>query len=240
MNKTTRILIMSLLTISLFAVLPVFAGGKTETSDQIGELEAGPSNTMKPKPAAAPRGWTGESGATAVFAGGCFWGVEAVFERLQGVNDVVSGYSGGDAETAKYQTVGTGTTGHAEAVYIDFNPDEISYETLLEVFFTVAHDPTQLGYQGPDVGSEYRSVIFYTDDAQRTAIERSIEKIEQSGLYKDEVVTEIVPLDAFYPAEDYHQDFIKHNPNVPYVVYWDLPKLKHLEEAYPELITAAE
>ncbi|MDC7223695.1 MAG: peptide-methionine (S)-S-oxide reductase MsrA [Spirochaetales bacterium] len=172
----------------------------------------------------------------AVLAGGCYWGVEAVFEQLQGVLDVDSGYSGGSAETAFYKQVGTGLTGHAEAVEIVYDPNQISYETLLEVFFMVAHDPTQLNYQGPDVGSEYRSAIFYLDDSQRRAAEGMIDQLGEDKVYPKPIVTEVVPLEAFYEAEDYHQDFLRLYPNQPYVAYWDIPKLEHLREAYPGLI----
>lgn len=172
----------------------------------------------------------------AVFAGGCFWGVEAVFEQLEGVLDVDSGYSGGSADTASYKLVGTGATGHAEAVEIIYDPKQISYETLLDVFFRVAHDPTQFNYQGPDHGTEYRSAVFYLDDKQRKAAETIITELEAEALYEDDIVTELSPLDAFYPAEDYHQDFLRLNPAYPYVVYWDMPKLVDLNEKYPDLI----
>jgi peptide-methionine (S)-S-oxide reductase len=173
---------------------------------------------------------------TAVFAGGCFWGVEGVFERVEGVWDVESGYSGGTEETARYDLVGTGTTGHAEAVQILYDPARISYKTLLKVFFTVAHDPTQLNYQGPDKGPQYRSVIFYVNDEQKRIAEEYIRTLEQSKLFSNPIVTEVVPLTAFYPAEAYHQDFLDRNPDYPYIVFWDIPKIRHLIEKYPELI----
>ncbi|WP_168203473.1 peptide-methionine (S)-S-oxide reductase MsrA [Oceanispirochaeta crateris] len=173
---------------------------------------------------------------TAVFAGGCFWGVEAVFEGLQGVENVVSGYSGGSADTASYYSVGAGNTGHAESVEIVFNPETIDFETLLEVFFTVAHDPTQLNYQGPDVGSEYRSVVFYTSEDQKASTMRMIEKLDSQMVFPEKIVTELAPLDTFYPAEDYHQDFMKLNPNHGYIVYWDRPKIVELEKKYPHLL----
>jgi peptide-methionine (S)-S-oxide reductase len=178
-----------------------------------------------------------EGAETAVLAGGCFWGVEAVYEKLDGVFDVVSGYSGGSADTAHYNIVGTGTTGHAEAVQIMFDPEKISYETLLEVFFEVAHDPTQLNYQGPDVGTEYRSAVFYTNDEQKAATEKYISELAAKGAYSRPIVTEVIPIDEFYPAEDYHQDFMRLNPDHPYIVYWDAPKVEHLEKAFPELIS---
>lgn len=173
---------------------------------------------------------------TAVFAGGCFWGVEAVFESLKGVENAVSGYSGGTAETAFYKMVGTGQTGHAEAVHVEYDSSVISYETLLEVFFNVAHDPTQFNYQGPDIGTEYRSAIFYRNEEQKEATEEYIRDLEKRKVYSQPIVTEVTELDAFYPAEQYHQDFMKLNPNHPYILYWDVPKIRHLEEMFPELI----
>lgn len=174
--------------------------------------------------------------ALAVFAGGCFWGVEAVFEQLQGVLFVESGYSGGAAENASYYTVATGITDHAEAVRVRYDPSQIDYTTLLEVFFTVAHDPTQLNYQGPDHGRQYRSAVFYADQRQQRLTELYIEQLEAQQLYPDEIVTEIVPLDAFYPAEDYHQDFLLNNLNHPYITRWDIPKLEDLQQKFPELL----
>lgn len=173
---------------------------------------------------------------TAVFAGGCFWGVEAVFEMLHGVENVLSGYSGGSADMAHYRMVGTGKTGHAEAVEIVYDPSVISYETLLEIFFLVAHDPTQLDFQGPDIGTEYRSAIFIADEKQRTAAEQYIEGLKRRKIYSQPIVTRLEELDAFYPAEDYHQDFMKLNPDHPYIIYWDIPKIRDLQERYPELI----
>lgn len=175
-------------------------------------------------------------GDVAVFAGGCFWGVEAVFEALDGVEDVVSGYSGGEASSAKYYEVARGDTDHAESVRIVFDPEVISYETLLEVFFTVAHDPTQLNFQGPDVGTQYRSAIFYADTNQKRTAEEYIRKLDSAGAYTKPIVTELTPLEAFYAAEPDHQDFVKLNPDHPYVAYWDLPKLEKLEKEYPDLL----
>lgn len=204
---------------------------------------AGSSDGMAAPEAAGPapvempaRPVSQEGTETAVLAGGCFWGVEAVFERLEGVIDVVSGYSGGEAETATYQQVGSGKTGHAEAVQIVFDPEIIAFDVILEVFFNVAHDPTQLNFQGPDVGSEYRSAVFYASEEQKMMTEDAIAKLEAEGVYRKSIVTEVAPLDAFYPAEDYHQDFMRLNPRHPYIVYWDVPKVKHLEKAYPELL----
>jgi len=173
---------------------------------------------------------------TAVFAGGCFWGVEAVFERLQGVQEVVSGYSGGEQKTASYPLVGTGRTGHAESVRITYDPARVSYGTLLKVLFSVAHDPTQLNYQGPDHGTQYRSAIFYADEGQRRVAEEYIRALDKARVFPRKIVTQLAPLEAFYPAEEYHQDYLKGNPTQPYIVMWDLPKLAHLEREYPQLL----
>ena len=179
-----------------------------------------------------------ESGPTrtAVFAGGCFWGVEGVFEKLKGVKEAVSGYSGGARETAQYDIVSTGTTGHAESVQVTYDPSQIGYGTLLKVFFSVAHDPTELNYQGPDHGTQYRSAIFYSGEEQRRMAEAYIRALDQAKVYGKSIVTQLVPLKAFYPAEDYHQDFMKKNPGYPYIVVWDLPKIAKLEKEYPKLV----
>ncbi|QEN03868.1 bifunctional methionine sulfoxide reductase B/A protein [Thiospirochaeta perfilievii] len=167
---------------------------------------------------------------TAVFAGGCFWGVEAIFESINGVIDVKSGYSGGKKSSANYKSVSSGLTKHAEAVLVEFDPSIITYNQLLEVFFRVAHDPTQLNYQGPDKGPQYRSQIFYTNNYQRDKAKDYIKSLE------DDVVTLLSKLEEFYVAETYHQDFLKLNPNNPYILYWDMPKLDHLKREFPELL----
>ena len=171
----------------------------------------------------------------AVFAGGCFWGVDAVFRHVQGVVGVVSGYAGGSAATAGYDMISTGTTGHAEAVEITFDPQQISYVKLLEIFFTVAHDPTQLNRQGPDVGTQYRSAIFFADTAQRQTAQGFIERLTRANAFAAPIVTEVVPLVAFYPAESYHQDYLAHHLTQPYIVYNDLPKLERLKDRFPTL-----
>jgi peptide-methionine (S)-S-oxide reductase len=173
---------------------------------------------------------------TAVLAGGCFWGVEAVFERLKGVEDVVSGFSGGTRSSANYTIVSTGTTGHAEAVRVVYDPRQISYGTLLKVFFSIAHDPTQLNRQGPDEGTQYRSAIFYTDDEQRRVAEAYIRQLGAARLFPRPIVTTVNRFDAFYPAGLEHQDFVRLHPTNPYVVRNDLPKVKHLERDYPQLL----
>jgi peptide-methionine (S)-S-oxide reductase len=171
---------------------------------------------------------------TAVLAGGCFWGVEGVFEHMRGVRNVVSGYAGGDSGTATYNKVGTGRTGHAESVQITYDPNEVSYGDILRVFFSVAHDPTQLNRQGPDTGPQYRSAIFYANDAQRNLARSYIAELDKSGKFPRTIVTRVDPLDEFYPAEKYHQDFMAKNPSHPYVVFHDVPKIRNLKRLYPE------
>jgi peptide-methionine (S)-S-oxide reductase len=172
---------------------------------------------------------------TAVFAGGCFWGVEAVFEHLDGVSTAVSGYAGGTVRSPSYELVSSGTTGHAESVLVVYDPSRISYEQLLQVYFTVAHDPTQLNRQGPDVGTQYRSAVFYRTAAQRDAAERYIAKLTAAKVYRNPIVTQVAPLDGFNPAEAYHQDYLAHHPHQPYIVINDLPKLKELKRRFPAL-----
>ncbi|MGB8966448.1 MAG: peptide-methionine (S)-S-oxide reductase MsrA [Candidatus Cybelea sp.] len=171
-----------------------------------------------------------------VLAGGCFWGMQLVFESLKGVDSVVAGYTGGSADTAQYEVVSTGNTGHAESVQITYDPAKISFKQLLDVYFLVAHDPTQLDRQGPDVGSQYRSEIFYTSAAQRSEALAYIAHLEEKHVYASRVVTVVAPLRGFYPAEAYHQDFAVHNPDNPYIVVNDLPKLRKLRQTYPGLI----
>ena len=173
---------------------------------------------------------------TAVLAGGCFWGVEAVFERLKGVSDVVSGFAGGSKATAHYEIVSLGMTGHAEAVKITYDPSQITYGQLLTVFFAVAHDPTQLNRQGPDEGTQYRSSIFFGNEDQHQVALAYIRQLDEAKIFKRRIATTVVPLEAFYDAEGYHQDFVAHNPTYPYVVFNDLPKLEHLERTFPELL----
>ncbi|MGA7953195.1 MAG: peptide-methionine (S)-S-oxide reductase MsrA [Gloeobacterales cyanobacterium] len=181
-------------------------------------------------PASTPKGKQ-----TAVFSGGCFWGVEAVFEHLKGVSEVVSGYSGGKAATANYETVSSGQTGHAESVKITYDPSQISYSQLLKVFFLVAHDPTQLNRQGPDWGTQYRSVIFFANSEQQRAAQAYISQLNKDHLFRQPIVTQLTPLSNFYAAEDYHQNFIARNPNYPYVLVNDVPKLKQLREQFPAM-----
>lgn len=173
---------------------------------------------------------------TAIFAGGCFWGVEAVFEKLKGVNDVVSGYSGGKAETAKYDSVGSGQTGHAEAVRVTYDPKVISYNQLLQVYFLIAHNPTELNRQGPDRGPQYRSAIFYANLEQKQQAQAYIASLTQQKKFNEPIVTQLSPLNGFFPAEEYHQNFITRNPGYPYVVIHDLPKLAQLQKQFPNWV----
>jgi peptide-methionine (S)-S-oxide reductase len=175
---------------------------------------------------------------TAVLAGGCFWGVEAIFERLTGVKDVVSGYAGGSKISANYRVVSTGTTGHAESVRIVYDSRKVSYGTLLKIFFAVAHDPTQLNRQGPDEGPQYRSAIFYADNEQKAAAEAYIRQLNQAGVFSKPIVTQVLALDKFYPAEAEHQNFVARFPANAYVMAHDLPKVAHLEREYPHLLKA--
>ena len=199
-----------------------------------GNLRGASPTRISVAPEPAPVGVTAASD-TAVFAGGCFWGVEAVFEHLKGVTSATSGYAGGAAKSPSYEQVSSGTTGHAESVLVVYDPSQISYDQLLQVFFTVAHDPTQLNRQGPDVGTQYRSAVFYRNPAQRQAAERYIGKIANAGLYHDRVVTEVASLKAFHPAETYHQNYLVRHPNQPYIVINDAPKLEHLKKEFPAL-----
>lgn len=192
--------------------------------------------TPAPATAAAQSTAAPKGSEQLVLAGGCFWGMEAVFEQLKGVSDVVAGYSGGSADTAHYEMVSTGDTGHAESVQITFDPSQISLDQLFGVFFLIAHDPTELDRQGPDDGTQYRSVIFYADDAQKTAAQAYVKRLADAKTFSAPIVTQIVPLKAFYPAEAYHQHFVEQHPDYPYVVFNDLPKLKHLREQFPDLV----
>jgi peptide-methionine (S)-S-oxide reductase len=172
---------------------------------------------------------------TAVFAGGCFWGVEGVFEHLRGVKSATAGYAGGTATSPSYEEVSSGSTGHAESVRVVFDPAQISYKQLLTVFFAVAHDPTQRNRQGPDVGTQYRSIVFYGNDEQKREAEAYVAELSAKKAYPRPIVTEIVPLRAFYQAEDYHQGYMQRHPHAPYIVFNDAPKLVQLERQFPDL-----
>src|SRR5215469_2363206 len=172
---------------------------------------------------------------TAVFAGGCFWGVQSVFERVKGVLATTAGYSGGSAKTATYRQVITETTGHAESVEVIFDPSRITYGQLLRIFFSVAHDPTQLNRQGPDIGTSYRSAIFYTSEQQKRLAKEYIAQLDQQKVFHGPIVTEVTPLKAFYKAEDYHQDYAYYNPNNPYIQVCDRPKIDELKQQFPDM-----
>jgi peptide-methionine (S)-S-oxide reductase len=174
---------------------------------------------------------------TAVIAGGCFWGIQAVFQHVKGVINATSGYSGGSAYTAEYEVVSSGETGHAESVKITYDPSQITYGQLLRVFFSVAHDPTELNRQGPDSGTQYRSVIFYNGDEQKRIAEAYIAQLGKAGVFPRPIVTQVIPLKAFYPAEAYHQDYAANHPQNPYIVYNDAPKVAHLQQQFPDLYT---
>jgi len=177
----------------------------------------------------------GKGAQTAVFSGGCFWGVDAVFKHVKGVTNVVSGYCGGTLPNPSYEMVSTGTTGYAESVQVTYDPSKVSYDQLLRVFFFVAHDPTELNRQGPDTGTQYRSVIFYTNEEQKREAQAYIAGLERRKAFPRPIVTQVVALAHFYPAEEYHQNFLGRNPDNPYIVYNDLPKLDHLRSQCPDL-----
>ena len=187
-------------------------------------------------PAAASA--TTASRETAVFAGGCFWGVQAVFQHTQGVLNAVSGYAGGSKASASYNLIGSGRTGHAESVQVTYDPKQVSYGKLLQIYFSVAHDPTQLNRQGPDSGTQYRSAIFYQDAHQKQVAERYITQLDAAKVFPAKIVTQLTPLApplAFYPAEAYHQDYATLNPRQPYIARFDLPKIANLKTMMPEL-----
>ncbi len=188
-------------------------------------VPAAPAQAGPPPPATAK----------AVFAGGCFWGVDAVFKHVKGVVSVVSGYAGGKAATARYAIVSSGMTGHAESVEVTYDSTQISYRRLLEVFFAVAHDPTQLNRQGPDVGPQYRSAIFYMSADQRDVAQAYIAELTRARAFPKPIVTQVVALERFYAAEAYHQNYLANHMTQPYIVYHDLPKLRALERRFPEL-----
>jgi peptide-methionine (S)-S-oxide reductase len=222
MGNFSRISIL-LLIVTLFAVVSCNAADNAITAF--------------PNPAVDALIATSKGEQTAVVAGGCFWGIQAVFQHVKGVINATSGYSGGAANTAEYELVSTGETGHAESVKITYDPSQITYGQLLRVFFSVAHDPTQLNRQGPDSGTQYRSVIFYNSDEQKRIAEAYVVQLEKARIFPRQIVTQLVALKAFYPAEAYHQDYAAQHPNNPYIVYNDAPKVAHLHQKFPELYT---
>lgn len=190
-----------------------------------------------PNPAVDEALATSKSQQTAVIAGGCFWGIQAVFQHVKGVISATSGYSGGEAKTAEYELVSSGDTGHAESVKVTYDPSQITYGELLRVFFSVAHDPTELNRQGPDSGTQYRSVIFYGNDEQKRIADAYIAQLEKAKIFSGPIVTQVVALKGFYPAESYHQDYAARHPNNPYIAFNDAPKVAHLRQQFPELYT---
>jgi len=190
-----------------------------------------------PSPAVDAPMAASSSQQTAVIAGGCFWGIQAVFQHVKGVINATSGYSGGSEKTAQYEVVSTGETGHAESVRITYDPSQVTYGQLLKVFFSVAHDPTEMNRQGPDEGTQYRSVIFYSSDEQKHIAEAYIAQLDQAKLFHRPIVTQVVPLKAFYPAEAYHQNYAAMHPNDPYIFFNDAPKVAHLRKELPDLYT---
>lgn len=197
-----------------------------------------PNAALFPKPAIdAPLAGTAQS-ETVVFAGGCFWGVQAVFEHVKGVKSATAGYSGGRTKSPTYEVVSMGVTGHAESVQVTYDPSQITFGQLLMVYFSVAHDPTQLNRQGPDTGSQYRSAIFYSNEEQKRIIGVYVSQLNSAAVYSRPIVTQVVAFEAFYPAEAYHQDYLKKNPRDPYIVFNDLVKLDRLQKEFPALYRA--
>jgi peptide-methionine (S)-S-oxide reductase len=200
-----------------------------------GSVVASEKVTALPKPAVDEPLASAPGQETAVVAGGCFWGIQAVFQHVKGVTDATSGYAGGSAENAKYELVSGGDTGHAESVRVTFDPSQVTYGQLLKVFFSVAHDPTELNHQGADEGTQYRSAVFYTDADQKRVTDAYVAQLGRAKAFPDRIVTEIVPLKAFYPAEDYHQNYATRHPDNPYIVFNDAPKVTHLQKLFPDL-----
>jgi peptide-methionine (S)-S-oxide reductase len=203
----------------------------------VSQLSAEEAHTL-PLPAVDEQVPQSAASEVAVLAGGCFWGVQGVFQHVEGVTNAVSGYAGGDKATAEYETVSTGTTGHAESVRVTFDPRKISYGRILQVYFSVVHDPTELNRQGPDVGTQYRSAIFPTSAEQAKVAKSYIAQLNEARIFDAAIVTQIEPGQAFYPAEDYHQDFLTLHPTYPYIVYNDLPKIENLKALFPDLYRA--
>ena len=194
-------------------------------------------NRLFPSPAVDSPKASQSGKQTMVVAGGCFWGIQAVFQHVKGVTNATSGYSGGQANTAEYELVSSGQTGHAESVKVTYDPSQITYGELLKIFFSVAHDPTELNRQGPDEGTQYRSVIFYNGDEQKRIAEAYIAQLDAAKVFSNKIVTQVVPLKGFYTAEAYHQDYASNHPTDGYIMFNDAPKVSHLRKAFPELYT---
>lgn len=208
----------------LFAAVPVFA-----------VLTLAASGPVVPDAAVDQAAASAPAKQTAVLAGGCFWGVEAVFEHVKGVSKVVSGFAGGEKKTAHYEEVSSGRTGHAESVEITYDPSQVTYGQLLKVYFAVAHDPTEVNRQGPDTGTQYRSAIFYANDEQEKIAEAYIKQLNEAHVFAKPIATQVAPLNGFFAAENYHQNYLEHHMDQPYIVYNDLPKLRALQKQLPQL-----
>jgi peptide-methionine (S)-S-oxide reductase len=215
------------LAVAAVAILVPMSGLWRQASAEQAQVVPPPA---KDEPLAAASGTE-----TAVFSGGCFWGIQGVFQHVNGVTKAVSGYSGGDKMTAVYEVVSSGTTGHAESVEVTYDPSQISYGKLLQIFFSVAHDPTQLNYQGPDRGTQYRSAIWTTSDSQADVAKAYIAQLDSAKAFDTQIVTQVNPLQAFYAAEDYHQDYATLHPDSAYIAYNDLPKIANLKALFPDV-----
>ena len=220
---------MSRVSVRMVAMMLTVLAGTLACSAGSGASAAVPSPVVDEAKAAA------KGKETAVVAGGCFWGIQAVFQHVKGVHSATSGYSGGTVKNPDYETVSSGSTGHAESVKIVYDPSQVTYGELLRVFFSVALDPTELNRQGPDTGTQYRSVIFYSNDEQKHIAEAYIAQLDQAKVYPHKIVTQVVPLQAFYEAEDYHQNYAEMHPSDPYIVFNDAPKVANLRKEFPEL-----
>jgi peptide-methionine (S)-S-oxide reductase len=224
MNKSSRILFSGIVAIALLAIAAIPSAANPPRT-----------NSAFPKPVVDQPVAPTKGKQTAVISGGCFWGIQAVYEHTKGVISATSGYTGGESGTAHYEMVGTGKTGHAESVKIEFDPSKITYGQILMIFFSVAHNPTELNKQGPDWGPQYRSSIFYGDEEQKKIAEAYIAQLDAAKVYSQKIATVVVPFTTFYKAEAYHQDYLKYHPDLPYIVINDLPKIANLKKQYPEL-----
>lgn len=222
---------MSRVSVRMLAMVLTVLAGTLACQAGNGATAGVPGPVLDESRAAAP------AKQTAVFAGGCFWGIQAVFQHVKGVVSATSGYSGGTVKNPDYETVSSGNTGHAESVQVVYDPSQVSYGQLLWVFFSVAHDPTELNRQGPDEGTQYRSMIFYENEKQKNIAEAYIAQLDQAKVYRHKIVTQVVALKAFYPAEGYHQNYATLHPDNPYIVYNDAPKVANLRREFPELYT---
>src|SRR5712664_412822 len=221
---------MSSSSVRIFAMMLMLLAGTLACTARAAENAAAvPGPVVDAVKASAP------GQATAVVAGGCFWGIQAVFQHVKGVIKATSGYSGGSANAAEYETVSTGATGHAESVKLVYDPSQVTYGELLRVFFSVAHDPTELNRQGPDSGTQYRSVIFYSNETEKQTAQAYIAQLSKAGVFSGPIVTQVVPFERFYAAEDYHQNYLANHTDQPYIAFNDLPKLKRLQQQFPAL-----